>query len=371
MRDEIGQIPKTGWRRHAALGCVVVLLAFLAGPDRHPVMVGRHLPAPTSVPQTNESNVPSERVERSEPVVLGTPTVIQESPFRIAARINEDRIKESHRFDFDEFAKQLGFDSFDFSSTRKPEAVAQNFNLDGRVGNETVLTITGDCVERLRVFLIFRREQNGWHFLGAMFSYFRWSPPEWRAKSFAGKTFFTFDEQDCYGSAYGCQYESWFEIGGDRIYPAFYFQNSGYSGSMRSALDHETKPQTSGPNRLKLDVTYFLPSRIHADQEKRRPVRMTRGFFFNWNEQRHRFEFDAAASGLTEAEFNAAGDISEGKWEQTAFFKCFDKPLRDAALRGNAAIKKDLRLFLEEWGDASTNAPLLELLDQSAIKKTF
>lgn len=33
-------------------------------------------------------------------------------------------------------------------------------------------------------------------------------------------------------------------------------------------------------------------------------------------------------------------------------------------LRGDTTTKKDLRFFLEDWGDASTNQPFLELLDR-------
>jgi hypothetical protein len=370
---------KTGWRRHAATGCLVVLLAFLAGPDRRPVVVLTEMPAsvvfPAPVaPEETSVKPPQAEIDEESHAVWGTPKIISESPFQIAAQINRRKREDGPEYDFSALWDRLGFSRKEKNGLAEPPAFlregahpraeVENRDLDGKPGLETVLTVTNTNFDGHRLFIIFRHSGAKWHFLGALETFFRWKAPKWRAKSFAGRTFFTFDEESCYGSAYGCRYESWFEISGDRIHPAFYFQNSGYSGGMRSALDQDTVPRTVDRNRLRLDVSYSLPDGTRAKDAKRAPLRITREFFFNWNEQRHQFEFDAATSGLTEAEFKAACDTSEQAWDQTAFFKTFEKQLRDAALRGNPATKKDLRFFLEEWGDASTNAPLLELLDR-------
>lgn len=370
---------KTGWQRQGVMGCLVVLLVFLAGPDRRPVVARHEIPAPIVssapvAPEKTSAEPPQAEIKEESRAIRGTPKIISESPVHIAEQINRGTKDGGPEYDFAALWDRLGFSQEDKNSLdvvlpfvredMHPQANVEFGDLDGKPGLETVLTVTNTSSDGSRLFMIFRQSEAAWHFLGAFDSFFRWNPPEWRARTFSGRTFFSISEQACFGSSYGCTYESWFEIDGDRIHPAFSFQNSGYRGYMKSALDHETVPLTAGPNRLRLNVTYFLPDRIRAKEEKRAPLRMTREFFFNWNEQRHRFEFDSVASGLTEAEFNAACNTSEEAWDRTAFFKCFDKPLRDAAPRGNPTTKKDLRFFLEEWGDASTNSPLLELLDR-------
>jgi hypothetical protein len=354
---------KTGWRRHAVTGFLVVLLAFFTLTDR--------LPASVQSPGPESSRI---EAEEDKSRLLGTPKIISESPVHIAEQINRGKKSGGPEYDFAALWDRLGFSQEDKNSLNvvlpfvrediHPQANVEFGDLDGKPGLETVLTVTNSHPDGTRIFMIFRQSEGAWHFLGAFDSLFRWNPPEWRARTFSGRTFFSISEQACFGSSYGCTYESWFEIDGDRIFSAFSFQAYGYQGKMNSALDQETVPRTVSQNRLRLDVSYSLPDGIRAKEAKRAPLRITREFFFNWNEQRHRFEFDAAASGLTETEFDAACDTSEEAWDRTAFFKTFEKPLRDAALRGNATTKKDLRFFLEEWGDASTNQPLLELLDR-------
>jgi hypothetical protein len=372
MRAEIGQFQKTGWRRHAALGCVFVLLAFLAGPDRRPVMVGRELPVPIFSPHLDEPKTSPEADERPRSIVLGTPTVIQESPVHIAAYINNDewRLTGGH-FNLDAFLKNLGIDDpFQIVASDSLTATAQNRDLDGKPGSETILTVTQNQANRL--FLVFRPLRKGWKFLGCIPSSQFYSPAGFRIRHIAGKTVFSTQDLGGRGSGYFCQFENWFVLAADRIHLAFRYLESGHQSFYShktcpgAMWEMETSPGTADQNQMRLDVSFVL-SATSEEKDHHRPLRLSRRFFYYWDESLHRFELDEPGSGATCDDFNRGCNFAEESavWDSGAFLRVFDQSLKIIANGRDQKARTDLRNFLSApLFDNHERAALFELLDR-------
>lgn len=311
------------------------------------------------------------------------PTTTTNSPVQIARAINSQRNFVQAGVYLKILWENLKIPAGAFNSDACGygcEADVFQHNLDNEVGNEAVLKLTGGEACR---YLIFKRSQRQWHFLGYVdhdFNRYKMSTHRVVQK------LLVVTGQAGSGTGLSLYGDTYYRVDKDGVNPVLRYWVSGHTFPWPNGLGREFKTVVSSKLN-QIVVTYIVKYTMldYTNDQQKVWITNTHRVRYRWDNNQNKFAFDPNGSDLSEAGVAAIAnaekedDDSSPRIGNTTFpdkqkfigggYQVFLKSnlvrLKRIARGPNSVQKRWLQAVLRETAETPEKKALLAVLEQS------